>query len=397
MTSSRILLAAILAVGAATTTPAHAGKPKVLYSFTGAADGSWPSPMVSDGVSLYGTTQRGANAGCAISQGCGAIFKFDPTSGSETTLYDFTGGTDGGTPAGYAGGPPILVGGVLYGTTNFGGATCTFPNGYCGTVYAFNLSSGILTTLQSFGAGNGGNGYAPNNVIYANGMLFGSLGQVNINDPVTDSGGLFEMQPGGSGFTLLYTFPRNSEGSSGEPLLQFAQDGLIYGVEPGGGSQGYGLIFTIDTATGAVAILHTFSSSEPDVPEGLAAGNGGIYGTTASGTGSIFQLNPTDGTITTLYATPTPNVDPSVQLSIDGAQLFSGASGGCAKPRNCGGTVFDFDLTSNTYSTLATFKSKGDYMDGQYPSGLLYQKRTLYGSTDFGGAQGKGVLFSVKP
>ena len=98
-----------------------------------------------------------------------------------------------------------------------------------------------------------------------------------------------------------------------------------------------------------------------------------------------------------MYTIPTPNTDPSLQLSINGAQLFSGASGGCPKPKNCGGSVFTFDLTSNTYSSLAAFKPKGNYTDGEYPNGALFQHNKLYGSTAFGGAHKDGVIFSVKP
>ena len=61
---------------------------------------------------LYGTTSDGG------ASGAGVVFKVD-TSGHETVLYSFTGGTDGGNPdAGVIRGP----GGNLYGTTTVGGA-----------------------------------------------------------------------------------------------------------------------------------------------------------------------------------------------------------------------------------------------------------------------------------
>jgi uncharacterized repeat protein (TIGR03803 family) len=39
---------------------------------------------------LYGTTELGGNAGCIADEGCGLVFKIDP-SGQETVLYSFTG------------------------------------------------------------------------------------------------------------------------------------------------------------------------------------------------------------------------------------------------------------------------------------------------------------------
>src|ERR1017187_10175172 len=90
-----------------------AGQETVLYSFTGGADGGYPSAgVIRDSAgNLYGTASYGGTAGW------GVVFKVN-TSGQETVLYSFTGGADGGYP--YSG----LVGdsaGNLYGTTYAGG------------------------------------------------------------------------------------------------------------------------------------------------------------------------------------------------------------------------------------------------------------------------------------
>jgi uncharacterized repeat protein (TIGR03803 family) len=81
----------------------------MLYSFTGGLDGNLPyGGMVRDPAgNFYGTTAYGG----AWSKG--VVFKLD-TMGSETVLYHFTGGLDGGIP--YAG----LIrdsAGTLFGTT----------------------------------------------------------------------------------------------------------------------------------------------------------------------------------------------------------------------------------------------------------------------------------------
>ncbi len=68
-------------------------KESILYKFKGAPDGLFPEALlVADKAgNLYGTTWVGG------SYGVGAVFKVD-TTGSETILHSFTGGSDGCGP-----------------------------------------------------------------------------------------------------------------------------------------------------------------------------------------------------------------------------------------------------------------------------------------------------------
>ena len=75
---------------------------------------------------LYGTTYGGG------SHARGNVFKLTPSGSGWTyqSLYDFTGGSDGGTPE-----DKLIVdaSGNLYGTTVFGGSgSC---NGGCGVIF----------------------------------------------------------------------------------------------------------------------------------------------------------------------------------------------------------------------------------------------------------------------
>ncbi|MGH9365817.1 MAG: choice-of-anchor tandem repeat GloVer-containing protein, partial [Thermoanaerobaculia bacterium] len=112
----------------------------VLKAFNN-SDGSTPYGgllQASDG-NLYGTTvYGGASGNCAY--GCGTIFKID-TNGTFTTLYSFTGGSDGANP--YAG-LIQATDGNLYGTTTFGGASND------GTIFKIDTSGSTFTTLHSF-------------------------------------------------------------------------------------------------------------------------------------------------------------------------------------------------------------------------------------------------------
>src|SRR5208282_4106785 len=67
----------------------------VIYNFTGGSDGCWPefgSVTIPKSGEIYGTT----GAGGSYNQGVVYLLKRSNGTWSETTLYDFTGGNDGG-------------------------------------------------------------------------------------------------------------------------------------------------------------------------------------------------------------------------------------------------------------------------------------------------------------
>jgi uncharacterized repeat protein (TIGR03803 family) len=77
----------------------------VLHTFASygdAADGSSPGPVLVHDASgnLYGITETGGGNGCAYPEanGCGTIFEVAP-DGTEKVLYRFTGGADGSSPS----------------------------------------------------------------------------------------------------------------------------------------------------------------------------------------------------------------------------------------------------------------------------------------------------------
>ncbi|HEV2177234.1 MAG TPA: choice-of-anchor tandem repeat GloVer-containing protein [Terriglobia bacterium] len=134
---------------------AQSGKEKVLYSFTGVADGANPvgGLIMDQEGNLYGTTVFGGNMSCPIQpSGCGTVFKVDP-SGKETVLYSFTGEADGANPYDSL---VMDAAGNLYGTTDLGGNLLCGGNVGCGTVFKLD-TTGMLTVLHSFSGGEGAN------------------------------------------------------------------------------------------------------------------------------------------------------------------------------------------------------------------------------------------------
>ena len=76
------------------------GEELTLHSFMGGADGGYPgSDMSADAAgNLYGTAGGGTGTLCG-GGGCGVVFKIEP-SGKETVLYTFSGAADGSGPSG---------------------------------------------------------------------------------------------------------------------------------------------------------------------------------------------------------------------------------------------------------------------------------------------------------
>ena len=99
-----------------------------IYTFSDYGNGPRSGLAIDSAGNLYGTLPDGG-----IYAG-GNVFELSPSNGggwTYTDLYDFTGGNDGGSPAGgvFVTGP----GGYLYGTTYYGGADDD------GIIYEINL------------------------------------------------------------------------------------------------------------------------------------------------------------------------------------------------------------------------------------------------------------------
>jgi len=122
-----------------------AGKETVLYNFKGQSDGGDPdSRLLMDAAgNLYGTAPHGGLVCPNESFGCGVVFKLD-TTGQETVLHRFTGGTDGAHPHSRLARDSA---GNLYGAA-YDNTNCGFG---CGTGNIFKIDGqGRFSVLHTF-------------------------------------------------------------------------------------------------------------------------------------------------------------------------------------------------------------------------------------------------------
>ncbi len=102
---------------------------------------------------LYGTTFYGGDLKCGSGQGCGVVFKVDPATSEETVLYRFN-GTDGANPAA---GLILDAKGNLYGTTYAGGNLSDCNENGCGVVFKLDPTTRNETILYRFTGADGAN------------------------------------------------------------------------------------------------------------------------------------------------------------------------------------------------------------------------------------------------
>jgi len=274
------------------------GTETILHAFTGSnsGDGSAPSAgLVRHGSNLYGTTVAGGNTGCN-SQGCGTVYKV-ASDGTESIVYVFPGGSDGGTP-----GNGALVkddAGNLYGTTVAGGDLDCGSAG-CGLVYKLTRH-GQETVLHRFTGGTDGADPVAGLTIDAEGSLYGTTALGGGACANLGCGTIYKIAPDGT-YSVQYAFTNGSDGGYpfAAPLLD--RKGNLYGTTDGGGDVACdcGTVFKL-APDGGQRVLHAFTGGDDgrgsNAP--LISVHGTLFGTAhwgggsancTAGCGTVFQL-----------------------------------------------------------------------------------------------------------
>ncbi len=220
---------------------------------------------------------------------------------SFTTLYQFSGGFDGGAPTGNLVRGP---GGALYGVTETGGASGN------GTVFRLDRprpggGAWTVTTLYSFAGGS--DAATPNNLtVDASGNLFGTSSAgggsavCTTNGVVTGCGTVFELSraPGGGwSEQVIYAFQGTTDGQAPEGV-SFDRSGNLFGFGFIGGTGvchfqgiafGCGTAFELSPVEGApwnFAVIYSFKNdTDSDGVFGppLIDAQGRLYGETEGG------------------------------------------------------------------------------------------------------------------
>ncbi len=316
------------------------GREQVLYRFENKADGCCPMAGLTEVAGmLYGTTYVGGKGFCQ-SQGCGTIFSIAPSGANFKTLYSFTGNSDGGEPNSDL----TILDGMLYGTTSswdFG--SCSPSYGDCGTVFAFDPSSGGFKTLYSFQ-------FKP-----------------DVDFP---SGGLVAVR------------------------------GTLYGTGRYGGNGlssniGYGGVFSVTPAGKERVVYRCNGDGDCSEPSGVDVLQGKLYGTSAHdtqyyGNGVVFTVT-TDGKEQTIYSftDSADGANPSAPLTVHGGMLYGTAKNGGSSGH---GTVFSITPTGDL-QVLHSFEGPRD--DGYPTAAITYLGGKLYGTLPKGGLKNKGQVFSL--
>ncbi len=156
------------------------GTVEVIHSFGGRSDGEYPSTdlVIDKDGNLYGMTVLGGDIGA------GAVFRLSPSKDgwTETVLYSFTSGADGGQPYG---GVTLDDEGNLYGTAVVGGTGGTCVEEGCGVVWMLTGSGGTWTQSVIHNFTGGDDGYGPGGPV-----VFDDLGNLY---GMTPTGGAYGL------------------------------------------------------------------------------------------------------------------------------------------------------------------------------------------------------------
>ena len=222
--------------------PQHKGgkwKEKTLYGFSGLEVQANPGLIFDSQGALYGTWYQLYSC----YPGCGAVFELEPGQNgwTETNLFEFTGGGNGGEPMA---GIILDSQGHIYGTGAEGG------NNW-GIVFELKQSGGQWTESLPHNfcslndCADGSSPQAPL-IFDPSGNLYGTAQGGGTGCAYPGCGVVFELTSTKNGWkeTVLHNFKSGSDGSNPVEGLTLDGNGNIYGSTPLGGT-GVGTIFEI--------------------------------------------------------------------------------------------------------------------------------------------------------
>lgn len=219
---------------------------------------------------------------------------------------------------------------------------------------------------------------------------------------VSELGAIVRVTPF-SEVSTIASFPAGGGENPESGLVEDATGGL-WGTAPLGGANQMGVIYRCDPATGALEVKADFAGANGRTPVGPLVGDGAgvFFGTTSRGgamnSGTVFRFDSSNNTLTTLVeftgtSGTAPGSEPVAGLLRDGSGVLWGTTqtGGALDV----GTIFKVD--AGVLTTVAEFTGTNGTAPGSFPLGELIDDGAggFLGTTVSGGSMGLGTVFRV--
>ena len=361
---------------------------------TGAAKGRTPTgKLASDGTSFLGVTQAGGTGNL------GTVFKVNAVTGAVTTVAEFT-GTAGSAKGQFPIAGLTAVGGSFWGTTQSGGATNR------GTVFRVNVTTGVLTTVVEFtGTSGAAKGSAPYAALMSDGTnLWGTAS----GGGAGNFGTIFKINASTGVLTTVAEFTGTTGTAKGRtPYGALVSDGLsFWGTTSAGGAGDLGTVYKVNASTGVITTVVEFTGTTGpfagSVPKSSLVSDGAnFWGTTEQGGsigyGTVFKINAATGALTTVlsFADGFDGGRPDSGFTSDGVSFWgTNTFGG---ERNLG-TIYKMNIGTGVMTTVAAFTGTATKAAPAEPySALVSDGANFWGTTRKGGVGGSGTVFKLNP
>ncbi len=377
---------------------------QVLKAFTiSGSDGKEPRAgliLGTDGF-LYGTTYAGGV------NGGGTVFKIAPNGGIFQVIKAFQCGNNAGNACNPQATLLQLSDNFLYGTTNLGGANDQ------GTVFRISMDGSVFEILHSFECGNlPANGCNPQaELTLHTGLLYGTTNLGGANN----QGTIFTIGTDGTGFRVIRSLSCGNASGGCNPSAGLIRlgNGFFYGTASAGGANNSGTVFAITPDGLTFSAIKSFQAGSI-VDNGyqpraalVALTDTFLYGTTTFGgahnEGAVFKVGADGSGFTVLLSggcDPTNGCEPLAPLSqaMDGNLYGTTLYGGGVLPSDtAGGTVFKIAPDGTGHTHLRSLSSINPAL-AQPTGGLLQLSDSfLYGTTRIGGANNAGAVYRILP
>ncbi len=384
---------------------------KTLHIFRG-SDGSYPEfTLTFDAAgNLYGATCSGG------AYGSGVVFKLAPNGDgtwTESTLYQFTGGTDS-----------CPLGGLVFDSAgNLYGSAYESSSGP-GAIFELTPNpDGTWTEIVLHSFTGGVDGAAPSSPLTFDdaGTMYGTLMAGTVNG----CGGVFSFTPNPDGSwteSVLHSFTMSDGCHPSGAHLIFDAAGNLYGTTYWGGTGqcvfGCGTVFKLapnQDGSWTESVLHNFTGGWDGAN---AAGNlvfdaaGNLYGATdwgdlqqgceRTGCGTVFKLTPNSN------GSWTAHILHNFTGGKDGGQGY----GGCGLTLDAAGNLYGTRVGGGTYGYGGVYKLTPTSGGGWKETGLAFNDHpaafpdggvifdapgNLYGTTAGDGGRTFGTVFEITP